>query len=145
MALILPDVLDLHALTVLVSPHMRDLRRAEQDLRATRGWPALSVNRLVAGTLLGQPPQRWPVTVQDVLAGALALAPEGPVLLADISLLHEPLLALDPLALLRRLAAQHTLVVLWPGSCDGTRLCYATPQHSHYRAWDVQNLHVVAL
>ncbi len=145
MALILPDVLDLHALTVLVSPHMRELRRAEEDLRATRGWPALSVNRLVAGALLGQPQHRWPLIVEDALAGALAPMPEAPVLLTDISLLHEPRLALDPLALLRRLTAQHTLVVLWPGSCDGMRLCYATPQHSHYRAWDAQGLGVVAL
>ncbi len=78
MALILPDVLDLHALTVLVSPHMRELRRAEEDLRATRGWPALSVNRLVAGALLGQPQHRWPSSSKMRWQGHWLLCPRRP-------------------------------------------------------------------
>jgi len=145
MTIVLPDARDLPALTILTNPHVQALRQAESELSVARGWPTLPANRVVVAAAVGLPAARRGMVVQRALAEALTTQPGDPVLLTDISLLFEPSLALDPLALLRRLADRRRLVVLWPGSMDDARLCYAVPGHAHYRTWDAHGLKVITL
>ena len=62
-------------------------------------------------------------------------SPPGPLLVTQIDLLCEPILRLDPLALLRSASRQRPLIVAWPGNYSNGMLAYAVPEHSHYRTW----------
>lgn len=107
--------------------------------------PSLSVSRLLAklaqcggGALTG-------AMVADHLGAAVAQAGSERLYFTDISLLFEPSLALDPLALLQRLSEHRRLVVYWPGTWDGHTLTYAVPEHSHFRTWHEPRARIVQL
>jgi hypothetical protein len=50
-------------------------------------------------------------------------------------LLFEPSLGIDPLRLFEQLSNYRTVVIAWPGTWNGTTLCYAETVHRHYRCW----------
>jgi len=145
MATLLIGPNDLAPLTLLVHPSMSALHDAADELRAAHVWPAVSVNRILAQALATVEPHRWGASALRALEHALAALDNGPVILQDISLLFEPALALDPLFALRRLARQRHLVVAWPGTSTGERLCYAVPEHAHYRTWEMPDASLIAL
>ncbi len=104
--------------------------------------PALGLNRVLAGV----DAEGMPVSghsIEACLAAAIREAVGDPLWLTDISLLFEPSLALDPLALLQRLAERRNLIVLWPGTWDGHTLTYAVPEHAHYRTWSDPRVRII--
>lgn len=66
------------------------------------GWPQLPVSRMWTEALIDTPAARRSTLASTALDGALAQRRPGPILCSDLALLFEPLLALDPLALLRQ-------------------------------------------
>lgn len=136
---------DLQPLTLLVHPSISILQGAVDELQATHGWPVVSVNGILTQALTCVEPHRRGVSAQHALEAALAALDKEPVILHHISLLFEPMLALDPLLALQQLTRQRRLVIAWPGTSTGERLCYAVPEHAHYRTWAIPEALIVAL
>lgn len=59
----------------------------------------------------------------------------GPIVCADIDLLFDPSLGLDPLIIFRHISQHTSLIILWPGIHKDSVLSYAQPEHQHYRFW----------
>jgi hypothetical protein len=119
----------------LVSPEIRKLEHAADDLRSVYAWPCLSLGRELGSVLLPVIPQRRPREAHRWMKTHLDGLSPGPVLCTEIDLLFEPALELDPLRLLCDVGRVARLVVTWPGSHLHDVLAYAVPDHSHYRTW----------
>ena len=132
-------------LTLNAHWHMRGLESKIRQLSHRHGWPILSVNRALAQQLVDIPVRRRAAIASTILEDAIEELGSQVVMCTDVSLLFDPTLHLDPLALFRQLAREKRLVVAWPGSyADGT-LAYGVPEHSHYRTWSVTDLHMIQL
>jgi hypothetical protein len=130
----------------LVSPEIRKLEHAADDLRSVYAWPCLSLGRELGSVLLPVIPQRRPREAHRWMKTRLGELSPGPVLCTEIDLLFEPALELDPLRLLCDVGRVARLVVTWPGSHLHDVLAYAVPDHSHYRTWrNLFQLHRVDL
>ena len=124
-----------HPCGLLVHPSTAYLSDLGHALADHYGWPRVSLADLLVDHLVDAPVDRRPSLARDdVLAAATRHAP-GPVLLADIDLLFEPSLHLDPLRLFLDASRLARLVVAWPGVWSSPALAYAEPAHVHYRVW----------
>jgi hypothetical protein len=130
---------------LLVSPEIRRLEHAADELLPVYPWPRLSLGQELSPVLLPVIPQRrsrearrWMRTRSDELS-------PGPVLCTEIDLLFEPALELDPLRLLCDIGRVARLIVTWPGSYLHDVLAYAVPDHSHYRTWRNPEVYVTLL
>lgn len=129
-----------HPCCLLVSPEIVRLRQAQDALERRYHWPAISIGAELSESLLASAPEARPRAVRAILASALQQRGSAPVVCADIDLLFEPSLALDPLALLRDLSRSVRLIALWPGVTSGNTLSYAIPQHARYRTWPISGI-----
>lgn len=120
---------------LLVNSDVCRLQQHAEKLAGDKGWPILLMGRMLAEAILTVSPKQRSVEAQRVLRGLLSEAGPGPVVCADMDLLFDPTLRLDPLRLLREASRETALVVAWPGSYSGSVLAYAVPEHSHYRTW----------
>jgi hypothetical protein len=126
-----------HPCCLLVHPDVRRLQLNGEQIAASYRWPVLSLGTALSAALLPIAANQRSREAHAALVAAVQQHALGPVLCADIDLLFEPSLALDPLRLLRDSSRHATLMVLWPGSYTGSVLSYASaePPHAHYRAW----------
>lgn len=122
---------------LLVHFHIAVLEQAQMSILQHRQWPVVSCATVLSDALLHVPQARRPSETPSLLRHAVEHHQRGPVLLAQIDLLFEPSLSLDPLRLVRDISRITPLVVLWPGSYRDGVLAYATadPLHQHYRTW----------
>ncbi|MFL5802090.1 MAG: BREX-3 system P-loop-containing protein BrxF [Roseiflexaceae bacterium] len=125
---------------LLVHPDVRQLQKVAEHVVAWYRWPVLSIGTTLSAALLTVAPGRRSRETHAMLAAATQRFAPGPVLCADIDLLFEPSLALDPLRLLRDSSRIAMLIVLWPGTIAAGILAYAAPAHAHYRAWNRTDL-----
>lgn len=110
-------------------------QRTVRELVIESAWPVVSVGKALAGALLSTALVQRPFVARDVLVDVLGQVDSGPLVCADIDLLFEPTLRLDPFSLLRDASRRSALVVVWPGSYIDDVLAYAVPEHAHYRTW----------
>ena len=122
---------------LLIHPDISVLEHAKTRVVTQRAWPVVSCATVLSEALLDVSAAQRSRAVPSVLRNAVQQQRSGPVLLAEIDVLFEPSLSLDPLRLLRDISRTTPLVVLWPGSHINGVLAYATadPPHAHYRAW----------
>lgn len=120
---------------LLVHPKIVQLERAGQYLQARYAWPTLSIGTTLSEALLSLAPHQRSGVVHTAFQTAVQRLLPGPILCRDIDLLFEPMLAIDPLRLLRDTSRIAPLVVLWPGACSNGALSYARPEHARYRVW----------
>lgn len=129
-----------HACLLLIHPEIIRLKTAVSHLNQTYNWPTLSVGLKLSQALLPIAPKQRSRQANRILPRLAKEYAPGPLLCADIELLFEPSLSLDPLLLLRQISRQVTLVVAWPGTFQNGKLAYAVPEHAHYRTWDSPDL-----
>lgn len=70
---------------------------------------------------------------------------EDPLLLDNLELLFEPVLQINPLDLVRRLAHSKRVVAVWPGELRGDRLVYADMSHPEHRDYSREGVVVLEL
>ncbi|MBI3958388.1 MAG: BREX-3 system P-loop-containing protein BrxF [Chloroflexi bacterium] len=120
---------------LLVHRYPAALYARASSLHQQYGWPLLALGEKLTPRLLPLLPREREWTAPRLLAVEIRAAPPGPLLCAQIDLLFEPSLQLDPLHLLRGASRQRPLIVAWPGSYSNGVLAYAVPEHSHYHIW----------
>ena len=129
-----------HPYLLLVHPDIRTLEEAAQALAQRKGWPVLAAGPLLAASLAPLPPARRSTAAATALDLPLRGLRPGPIICTQLALLFEPLLALDPLALLHSWSRRLPLVAAWPGTYGAAGLAYAVPEHAHYRLWRTRDL-----
>lgn len=130
---------------LLVSPEMRRLEHAADELLSIYAWLRLSLGQELGSVLLPVIPRRRSREAHRWMRTRFGELSPGPVLCTEIDLLFEPTLELDPLSLLCDIGRVTRLVVTWPGSHHHDVLSYAVPDHSHYRTWRNPEVYVTLL
>lgn len=130
---------------IITHPDIAVLGDGIAELRGDSDWPILDIGQELSKELLFiQPGKRSPHT-RDWLNGIANKMESEPIVCANISLLFEPSLDLDPLALFRHLGRNKKLIVMWPGRYHGDVLSYAVPEHQHYRVWQKPDATIYSL
>jgi hypothetical protein len=132
------------ACLLLVHPEIQMLARAEAVLERLP-LPILQIGKELSDFLLDTQRAEQPMAITRWFESRFA-NPEGCrpasshlVACSQIDLVFEPCFQLDPLALFKRTSRNHGLIVLWPGEFTHPTLCYAVPEHRHYRAWRIDD------
>jgi hypothetical protein len=120
---------------LLVHPVIATLRQAQVEITAHLHCPNISVGGFLCAVLSEAPIDSWQRTAQKSFLEEMRCRSPGPVVCADIDLLCEPGLGLDPLRVLREGSRHTPIVVMWPGEYKDRVLSYAVPEHAHYRVW----------
>lgn len=111
------------------------IRGVVTELRNEYEWPTLNIGLQLSKKLLSIQPSKRSRQILQIMNDILGNFETNPILCTNISLLFEPSLDLDPLALFLQLGRSHKIIVMWPGQYDKDVLSYAVPEHSHYRVW----------
>ena len=98
----------------------------------------LNLNLELSSRLLEYSMKQRPLKVADILEDLLETVP-SPVLLDKLDILFEPSLQTDPLALLKSLSKNKTIIAFWSGSLKDNKLYYAEPGYPEYRSYPVQD------
>lgn len=99
-----------HACLLLIHPEIICPKTAVSHLNQTHNWSILSVGLELSQALLPIPLKQRSRQAKRILPKLAKEYVPGPLLCADIDLLFEPSLFLDPLMLLRQISRQVTLV-----------------------------------
>lgn len=102
------------------------------DLAGLARYPKLSISDWLCEKLLPLANKRRADAVEPLLDELLLSVDAGPVLLDRIQVLFEPSLQLDVLRCLKKLSKSRTIVVNWPGSCNGAALNFSAPGKPDY-------------
>ena len=130
---------------LVVHPDPAHVNRVVGDLARVHGWPEIVVGRELSAALLPVPLKNRGREARAWMREGIGGAAPSPVVLTGIDVLFEPSLELEPVGLLRQMARLTPLAAAWPGTVDGHRLAYASPEHGHYRVWNHPSVDIVAL
>ena len=113
-------------------------------LKTSDSYRLLNVSKTLAEVLLPLDKHNRRIKAQgcleDLLDDLTVSAPDKQRVLDRIELLFEPSLTLQPLPLLKQLARQKPLIVLWPGEIRSGQLIYARPNHPEYQYYRADEL-----
>lgn len=124
-----------HRLLLIAGEHGTGKTRLLKELTRQQNIPYLNVNLHLGQHLLDLTTKQRPLRVRRILAGIIAGQPEPTFALDNIELLFDPTLHQDPLALLKELSRNKSLIVAWGGTYDEKRqiLMSSRPGHREYQ------------
>ncbi len=127
-----------HRLLLIAGEHGTGKTRLLKELSRQQTIPYLNLNLHLSQRLLDLTTKQRPLRVRRILAQIIDDRTESVLALDNIELLFEPSLHQDPLALLKELSRNKSLVVAWGGPYDetGQILTYAEPGHPEYRRYE---------
>lgn len=131
-------------LVLVVGPPRTGKTIALREVCETQRWPMINLNLHLSERLLELTKRQRAISVSRLVDEIVRSDGGDTVALDNVELLFDPELAVDPLRLLQGLARDRTLVVVWPGSFDGTNLTYARPGHPESRRYGQPGAIIVA-
>lgn len=123
---------------LLVHTKIQVLEKLSDEIQRL-GVPHLNISKELSTSLMSISASERSQFSQKWLIDALNSFQNGPVLCTYPDLLFDPSLEIDPLMLFRQAARKIKLIVLWPGEYSANTLCYAIPDHQHFRTWKVSD------
>jgi len=127
-----------HRLIILVNCEDAGKLDVLSMVNTDRETNPLNLNLELSSRLLEYSMKQRPLKVADILEDLLETVP-SPVLLDKLDILFEPSLQTDPLALLKSLSKNKTIIAFWSGSLKDNKLYYAEPGYPEYRSYPVQD------
>ncbi len=136
-----------HRLILLAGPHGTGKTRLLKELNRQQTIPYLNLNLHLSQRLLDLTTRERPLRIRRTLAQIIDSQPEPTLALDNIELLFEPSLHQDPLALLKELSRNKSLVVAWGGPYDEASqiLTYAEPGHPEYQRYERREVMVITM
>ncbi|HCO12159.1 MAG TPA: BREX-3 system P-loop-containing protein BrxF [Desulfonauticus sp.] len=105
--------------------------------------PLINVNLELSRVMLDLTERQRVLQVSKLLSEIVNKVAGEVVLLDNIEMLFHVQLKQNPLYLLQKLSRNKTIVAAWNGYVMKNCLIYATPEHSEYRSYSVENFLVV--
>lgn len=136
-----------HRLILIAGTHGTGKTRLLKELDRQQNILYLNLNLQLSQRLLDLTTKERPLRVRRILTQIIDAHPKPTLALDNIELLFEPSLHQDPLALLKELSRNKSLIVAWSGAYDEQRqvLTYAEPGHPEYRRYERPEVMVVAM
>jgi len=132
-----------HRLVMVVAPAGAGKTSALQDVHGRIAAPLVNVNLELSRRMLDLTERQRALQLPRLIAEIVAASAADVILLDNIEVLFDVSLKQDPMRLLQGLSRNKTVVAAWSGSIDGEHLVYATPDHSEYRRYPLQDFLVV--
>lgn len=134
-----------YRLILIVGSQGTGKTRLLKQLSQQQHLPYLNLNLQLSQRLLEVPSPQRPLRVRPEGAALIADQPEPVLVLDNIELLFDPTLHQDPLALLKELSRNKSLLVTWGGTYNEERhlLIYAEPGHPEYRRYDRPDVPII--
>jgi hypothetical protein len=120
---------------LVISPKIPVLQATADKMQRRLELEIFDIGAQLSNALIEHPKRNYPRIARQWLTDTLREKAPGPIVCLGIDLLFEPIVQLDPLALLKEISRITRLIILWPGTYTGEVLSYATPEHFHYRTW----------
>ena len=132
-----------HRLVLLVAPAGTGKTAVLQDVHERTGASLINVNLELSRRMLELTERQRALQLPGLLSEIVNAAQADRILLDNIELLFDVLLKQDALRLLQGLSRNKTVVAAWSGSVDGEHIIYATPGHTEYKRYRVQDFVVI--
>lgn len=138
-----------HRLAIIASLEVEHLIGHAAALEHGDSMRVVQVGRNLTEVLLAVETGRRAIAAEQRVLQHCRAAQGAPVVFARVDLLFHPQLdgrgasRLDPLVLFQRVSRVTPVLVMWPGSFDGTTLKYAVPEHRHYRHWTSPSAYII--
>lgn len=123
----------------LVHPNIAVLERTRENILTVYHVFEFSVGLHLSIALRDVPLGDRVRIIQRWLNDEIRAVEHDRVLCTQIDLLFEPSLGIDPLVFFKQIARIKQVIVLWPGDFSNGTLAYASPEHSHYRSWQISD------
>jgi len=134
-----------HRLVLIVGPIGSGKTPLLKELCRRQDIPYLNVNLALSQRLLELTSKERPLRVRRLLDDAIGQQTGDVVVLDNIELLFDPALHQDPLACLKALSRNKTLIASWGGVYRDGALTYAEPGHPEYRRYENPDVVIFAL
>lgn len=108
------------------------------EKRLPKGQEDINIGRLLSKALSDMPEDDRPDAVPPLLASAVSRCVA--VTLTHIEILFTPELHLDVVGALLSLCRNRKICIVWPGTTEGGKLYYATPEDPEYYECDPRPL-----
>lgn len=115
-----------------------------QKIIAAAGFKELSLNKELAHILVKKEVSIRPQLVADEVINIVS-STQGPVLLTDYEMLFDPRYSLDVLRLFYELSRRRKIAIKWCGTLADKRLTYATPAHSDFHSYNIDDYDITCV
>jgi hypothetical protein len=141
----LPQVTQLYyRLLLVVGPSGSGKTAVLQEVATQTGIRYLNVNVELSRRLLELTQRQRKLFTPRLLDEIVGQDDEQAVVLDNLEVLFDCSLQLHPLRCLQELARRRTVVAAWNGTLTSGHLTYATPDHTEYRRYPIDDLMVVS-
>ncbi|MBT3486983.1 MAG: BREX-3 system P-loop-containing protein BrxF [Desulfobacula sp.] len=133
-----------HSLVLLVGPS--DIRKetAINEIAEKLDQQPINLNLELSKCLLEMTNKKRALKVAEKLDEVIAPFQEYSIL--DFTeILFDVNLKQDPLALLKKLSRNKTIIASWNGIIKNKKLTYAEPRHPEYRAYDTSDIQIIEM
>jgi hypothetical protein len=127
-----------HRLIILVNCEEAGKQDVLDKLASGRDIKQINLNLELSSRLLEYSIKQRPLKATEITTEIIEHL-SSPVLLDKLNILFEPSLQTDPLALLKSLSRNKTIIAFWSGSLKDNKLFYAEPGYPEYRSYPVQD------
>ncbi len=134
-----------HRLILLVGQPGRGKTATLKMVQDKIAVPIINVNFELSRHMLELTSRQRKTNILKILSNTVSRAPSDVVLLDNMEMLFDVSLEQDPLRLLFTLSRNLTIVAAWSGHIDQGYLIYASPEHSEYRKYPMEDFLVVEL
>lgn len=134
-----------HKLLLIVGQDQKSLSSTIISLSEKLGGQVVNLNANLAQALVEEPSRLRQLKAPKAVATIVEETEHDVVFLDHIDLLFSPSMQIDPLAVLKSVSRNRTVVSVWPGETDGKRLIHAKDWHPEYQSYQVDDFAVLSL
>lgn len=134
-----------YRLLLLVENHDKPLTDVIERIASAIHARRINFSAELSSALLDMPSRQRGVRVARIASEIIGSIESDTVLLEHIDLIFTPSLQQDPLALLKAISRNKTVIAIWPGSTDGATLTHGEEWHPEYLRYNVDDFEVISL
>ncbi len=127
-----------HRLIILVNCEDAGIQNVLSMVNSDRGIKPLNLNLELSSRLLEFSIKQRPLKVTEIMTEIVEPL-SSPVILDKLDILFEPSLQTDPLALLKSLSRNKTIIAFWTGTMKDNKLYYADPGYPEYKSYPIED------
>jgi hypothetical protein len=133
-----------NSLVLIVGLSNYDKTKVLNEIAEELGQTIININLELSQRLLEMTHKTRLLKTPEILDEILSLHKKI-VILDSTEILFDVSLKQDPLALLKKISRNRTVVASWNGTIDNGKLVYAEPGHPEYRTYNITDIQIVSM
>ena len=133
-----------HSLVLFVGHSNSDKIAILNEAAEEMGRPIININLDLSQRLIEMTNKKRLLKTPEILDEILS--PHNEMAILDsIEILFDVGLKQDPLALLKKVSRNRTIIASWNGTINNRKLVYAEPGHPEYRTYNIIDIQIVSM